>query len=188
MPEAALSINKLARLHYKQLFQVKMQRSSLLDACASHCIVTHQVLISTMDQCYQTLYVRNLRIFVISQSVCPCQPFHSWVGSRPYSKTLDQAVQCLQVRPEAYPRVEHTKVASLGLAPALLANITLGWKDLHSRQSHKIGPRVHIHNTSFLRNLQMDWIRQSDCHQQVFPALCNVTLQLIGLNLKIRGK
>jgi hypothetical protein len=32
------------------------------------------------------------------------------------------------VRPGAYPRVEHLKGASLGWAPALLANIRLGWK------------------------------------------------------------
>jgi hypothetical protein len=32
----------------------------------------------------------------------------------------------LWVKPEAYPRVEHLKGASLGLAPALPANIRLG--------------------------------------------------------------
>jgi len=34
------------------------------------------------------------------------------------------------VRPEAYPRVEHLKGASLGYALALPANIRLGWKGL----------------------------------------------------------
>jgi len=34
------------------------------------------------------------------------------------------------VRPGAYPREEHLKVVSLGQAPALLANIRLGWKGL----------------------------------------------------------
>jgi len=36
----------------------------------------------------------------------------------------------LWARPGAYPRVEHPKDASLGKAPALLANIRLGWKVL----------------------------------------------------------
>ncbi len=31
--------------------------------------------IGTRGQCYKTFYVRNLRIFVISQSVCPWQAF-----------------------------------------------------------------------------------------------------------------
>jgi len=34
------------------------------------------------------------------------------------------------VRPGAYLRVEHLKVAPLGLAPALPTNIRLGWKGL----------------------------------------------------------
>jgi len=39
-------------------------------------------------------------------------------------------VFCLWARPGAYPRVEHLKGASFGLAPAFLANIKLGWKGL----------------------------------------------------------
>ncbi len=34
------------------------------------------------------------------------------------------------MRPGAYPTVEHLKGASLGLTPALPANIRLGWKGL----------------------------------------------------------
>jgi hypothetical protein len=36
----------------------------------------------------------------------------------------------MQLRTVAYPRVEHLKGASLGQAPALPANIRLGWKGL----------------------------------------------------------
>jgi hypothetical protein len=28
-----------------------------------------------MAQCYKTFYIRNLQMFVLSLSVCPCQPF-----------------------------------------------------------------------------------------------------------------
>jgi len=36
----------------------------------------------------------------------------------------------LWVRPGAYPRVEHLKGSSIGLAPALPTNLRLGWKFL----------------------------------------------------------
>jgi hypothetical protein len=28
--------------------------------------------------CYKTFYVRNLRVFVVSKSVCPLQAFQAW--------------------------------------------------------------------------------------------------------------
>jgi hypothetical protein len=40
----------------------------------------------------------------------------------------------------------------------------------------------------FLRNLQMDPISLSICQLQAFQALCNVTLQLIGLILRLQRK
>jgi hypothetical protein len=64
------------------------------------------------DRCYKTFYARNLRVFVISKSVCPWQPnkpslmfadkaraypsevpfcSSSLVGSLPYPPRLDQA-------------------------------------------------------------------------------------------------
>jgi hypothetical protein len=61
-------------------------------------------------------YVRNLRIFVIS-----------WCLSL---ASLSSLVYCLWVRPEAYPRVEHPKSSSLGLAPVLPAEIRLDGKSL----------------------------------------------------------
>jgi hypothetical protein len=44
--------------------------------------------------------------------------------------SLFSPFQCLLVRPTAYPRVDHLKVASLGKAPALPSNIRLGCEDL----------------------------------------------------------
>ncbi len=65
-------------------------------------------------QSYKTFYGRNLRIFVISQSICPWQAF------------LAQS----NATPRANPTTEHMKCASLGQAPALPANIRLGLKGL----------------------------------------------------------
>jgi hypothetical protein len=39
------------------------------------------------------------------------------------------------VKAGAYTRLEHLKGASLGKAPALPANISLGWKDLSETNS-----------------------------------------------------
>ncbi len=44
--------------------------------------------------------------------------------------SLSNLVQCLRVRPGAYPRVENLKGASLGQALALTAKIRLSWKGL----------------------------------------------------------
>jgi hypothetical protein len=41
---------------------------------------------------------------------------------------VSYAKQCWQVRPGAYPKVEHMNGASLGQALALPSNIRLGWK------------------------------------------------------------
>jgi hypothetical protein len=43
---------------------------------------------------------------------------------------LSSLVECFQVRPGAYPRVEQLKGASLAKALALLENFRLGWKAL----------------------------------------------------------
>ncbi len=71
----------------------------------------------TCGQCYKTLYGRKLRIFVISQSICT-------------TESLSSLKLCLWIRQGAYPTVEHLKgaCASLRQAPALPANISLGWK------------------------------------------------------------
>jgi hypothetical protein len=42
--------------------------------------------------------------------------------------SLSILVDCLWVRPGAYPIVEHLKGTTLGLAPFLPTNIRLGWK------------------------------------------------------------
>jgi hypothetical protein len=57
-----------------------------------------------------------LRLFVISFRVCPWQAF-----------TVNLM---FVVRKGACPKVEHLKSASLGLAPALPANIRPGFKGL----------------------------------------------------------
>ncbi len=44
--------------------------------------------------------------------------------------SITSLVKCLQVRPGAYPRVEHLKGPLLGKAPALPANLRLGWRGL----------------------------------------------------------
>jgi hypothetical protein len=44
--------------------------------------------------------------------------------------SLSRIVYCLWARPGAYSTVENMKGASLGKAPALPANIILGWKGL----------------------------------------------------------
>jgi hypothetical protein len=56
--------------------------------------------INTRPQCYKTFYDHNLLMFEIATVV---------VTGRPFS-----LVKCLQVRPGAYPRVEHMKEASQG--------------------------------------------------------------------------
>jgi hypothetical protein len=43
---------------------------------------------------------------------------------------LSSLVECFWVRPGAYPIVEHPEGVSLGLTPALFANIRLGWRGL----------------------------------------------------------
>jgi len=42
--------------------------------------------------------------------------------------SLSSLVYCLWDSPGFYPKVEHLKGYSMGLAPALLTNIRLGWK------------------------------------------------------------
>jgi hypothetical protein len=46
-------------------------------ACKVIFILTPKMFyeIDTKAQCYKTFYVRNLRIYVISESVCPWQSF-----------------------------------------------------------------------------------------------------------------
>ncbi len=65
-------------------------------------------------QCYTTFYGVNLRIFVISWSVCSCQAF---------------PVSCLWVRPGIQPRMKHLKGALPRQTLAFLTNIRQGWKD-----------------------------------------------------------
>ncbi len=72
-------------------------------------------------QCYKTFYGRNLRIFVISQSVCPWQVLPAY-----------QSIACL-ARQGAYPRVKHLKGASFMQAPALSSNIRLCQKGCHGQ-------------------------------------------------------
>ncbi len=45
-------------------------------------------------------------------------------------KPFQPRLMFVRVAPGAHPRVEHLKGASLGQAPALTTNITLGWKGL----------------------------------------------------------
>jgi hypothetical protein len=68
-------------------------------------------------QCHKTFYGRNLRIFVISSSVCPWQAFSS-------------LVHCLCVRPELTLEWSIRNVLHLGRLLALPTNIGPGWKDL----------------------------------------------------------
>jgi hypothetical protein len=68
-------------------------------------------------QCYKNFFVRNLRIFVISLSVCPWQTFPA------------KPIVCF-IRPGAYPMVEHLKGSSIGQVPALQTHIRLSWKGL----------------------------------------------------------
>ncbi len=42
--------------------------------CCQICLHFHSKK-SNWDQCYKTFYVRNLQVFLISQSVCPWQAF-----------------------------------------------------------------------------------------------------------------
>ncbi len=62
------------------------------------------------DQCYNTFYVRNLRIFVLRQ----CFSLAS----------LSRQVSCFGVRPGAYSRVEYLKRDTLGQTRL----IRQGWK------------------------------------------------------------
>jgi hypothetical protein len=48
---------------------------------------------------------------------------------------------------EAYPRVEHLKRASLEYAPALPANIRLGWKGLPGTNTLAFYGRKKFYNT-----------------------------------------
>ncbi len=52
-------------------------------------------------QCYETFCGRKLRLFAISQSVCPLA-------------RLSSLIVCLLTSPGAYTRVEHLKGTSLG--------------------------------------------------------------------------
>ncbi len=63
---------------------------------------------------HKTYYSHNLRISVISKSVCPCKPFQP----------------SLMVRLGANLGVDHLTGASLGKVLALSANIRLGWNRL----------------------------------------------------------
>ncbi len=73
--------------------------------------------IGSRASCYKSHYVRNLRIFVVSQSVCPWQAF-------PAKSNV------FEVRPRAYPKGELLLRVPLGQAPAFLTNISLGQKSL----------------------------------------------------------
>ncbi len=73
-------------------------------------------VIQTWAQCYKKL-LHNLRILIISQSVCPWQAFPA------------QSIVCL-ARPGVYPIVEHLKGSSIGQVLALETDIRPGWKGL----------------------------------------------------------
>jgi hypothetical protein len=71
----------------------------------------------TKGQYYKAFYGRNLRIFVISYSVCPWQAFPA-----------------LQLWPGAYPRVEHLKQSNL-----LQKLIDCGRKKFYN-----VGPKAEV--------------------------------------------
>jgi hypothetical protein len=88
-------------------------------------------------QSYKTSYGRNISIFVISYSLSLA--------------SFSSLVQCLWARPRTYPRVEHLKDASLRLAPALPANIRLGWKAARDQHSSLLGKSVNYNRKKFCR-------------------------------------
>ncbi len=71
-------------------------------------------ILTNWGRCQKTFYGRKLRLFIISQSICPWQAFpaqsnvqsqpersdfqvlHSRIGSWPHPQTLDQAGEALQ--------------------------------------------------------------------------------------------
>ncbi len=70
---------------------------------------------------FKTFYCRNLRMFVIRQTVCLCIPV--------------QPSLMFQSKAGAYSRIVHQRCTSLGQSLALLTNIRLGWKGLPGTNS-----------------------------------------------------
>ncbi len=73
--------------------------------------------------------------------------------------TLPRLVQCLWVRPGAYPRVEPLKGVSLGWASTLPTNTIQSYKDLQGtntlanyscKKLYNIGPWALLHRISIL--------------------------------------
>ncbi len=71
----------------------------------------------TWVQCYRTFSFRNLRVFVMSQSVLSLS-------------ILSSLVKYLWVRPGACPSKAPPKFSTLGRLLALPTNMTLGWRYL----------------------------------------------------------
>jgi len=67
--------------------------------------------------------------------------------------SFSSLVKCLWVKPRAYPRVEHLKVASLGQALALPANIRRNWKSLSGTNVLAYYENSHPKAVHFL----LDW-------------------------------
>jgi hypothetical protein len=67
-------------------------------------------------QSYKTFYGHNLQVFVKARV---------FVLDKPFQPSL-----MFVCKARSLPRVEHLKGVSLGYAPALPANIRLGWKGL----------------------------------------------------------
>ncbi len=55
--------------------------------------------------------------------------------------SISSLVLCFWIRPEAYPKAEHLKGASLGLALALITNIRLALERI-AKDEHLWGPFV----------------------------------------------
>ncbi len=89
------------------------------------------------------LSLRNLRFFVISQSVCPWQVLHSRVGTQPYPQTLDQAGKACQgqtLQPiTTNPEITEVK-SFIGLAPDVIILFLASFTQISaSPQSKYIG-------------------------------------------------
>ncbi len=110
------------------------------------CVLKHYIL--TWTQCYQTFFVRNLRIFVISQSVCSQQAFSA------------QSTVC-GLGQEPTQEKGTLQVFHLCRLWSLTVNIGLGWKACQGQTLQlitkmrklltiffdNIGPRSQSHKT-----------------------------------------
>ncbi len=116
---------------------------------------------STMGQCYKTFYGRNLRIFIISQSVCPSLVFAGKAGAHMSEATFRCSTSTWP------PDLTHKYLPKACQRQTL--QLISKFHKLR-KKFYSTGPRGQCFKTFYGRNLRIFIKSQSVCPWQAFPA------------------